>query len=79
MTLKLAKLTDNILFLILAIIKSFQTIFIAWIVKLLINFATTRQGNLLNIVMLATSGLIILWLFTLWYKKFIQTLLQKLT
>lgn len=78
MTLKLAKLTDNILFLILAIIKSFQTIFIAWIVKLLINFATTRQGNLLNIVMLATSGLIILWLFTLWYEKIYSDIIAEI-
>ncbi len=66
------------MFIFLAIIRSCQTLFIAWVVKLLINFAISKSSGLLNIVLLSTFGLFFFLLFDLLYEKVYSKLILEI-
>lgn len=78
MTIKLAKPITTLTFVLFAVIRSCQTLFIAWIVKLLINFATGRNGDLLNTVLLSTFGLFFFLLFDLLYEQVYSKLILEI-
>ena len=78
MAIKIAKPITTLIFIFLAIIRSCQTLFIAWVVKLLINFATGKSSGLLNIVLLSTFGLFFFLLFDLLYEKVYSKLILEI-
>ena len=78
MAIKIAKPITTLIFIFLAIIRSCQTLFIAWVVKLLINFAISKSSGLLNIVLLSTFGLFFFLLFDLLYEKVYSKLILEI-
>lgn len=60
MTLKYAHPFKLFMYLILAIIKSFEMVFVAYTFKLFIDYANKPKGSLLNIVLVAFGVLVLL-------------------
>ena len=59
MAIKYAKKWKLFLFLIISILDSFQSVFLAYLLKVFISFAQKPMGNLLGLTLFAISGLII--------------------
>ena len=59
MAIKYAKKWKLFLFLIISILDSFQSVFLAYLLKVFISFAQKPTGNLLGLTLFAISGLII--------------------